>query len=83
MASADKILTVEYFKESTHKEDVLSGFHIPRFELSDNENYWVNVAFARYYGIKGVRMIKENTDSDSVQKETVKTEAIPAGSQSR
>ena len=39
--------------------EMLSGFHIPGFELSEDENNWVNVAFSRYYGIKGIRMVKE------------------------
>lgn len=39
--------------------DRLSGFHVPSFELSEDENDWTNVAFSRYYGIKGVRMLKK------------------------
>ena len=37
----------------------------PMFE---DENFWSNVAFSRYYGIKGIRMIKnksQQTDFDS------------------
>lgn len=36
----------------------MSGFHILYYEMSDNENDWRNVAFSRYYGIKGIRMIQ-------------------------
>lgn len=36
-----------------------SGLHIITYSLSDKENDWRNVAFARYYGIKGIRMVKE------------------------
>ena len=61
-------------------EDLFSGFHIPFFELSENENRWENVAFARYYGIKGIRMEK---DKDDLKQEIVKTEASPAIPQSR
>ena len=56
------ILTVKPFKETSRTEAVLSGFHIPGFELSNDENYWTNVAFARYYGIKGIRMLKEDKE---------------------
>lgn len=33
-----------------------SHFHLINFNLSSNENDWSNVAFSRYYGIKGIRM---------------------------
>ena len=52
----EEILIVDAFKEPSHLEDMLSGFHIPVYELSDNENDWKNVDFARYYGISGIRM---------------------------
>ena len=35
-----------------------SYFHLNFYRMSDDENDWRNVAFSRYYGIKGVRMIK-------------------------
>ena len=38
-----------------------SGFHLLLYEMSEDENDWRNVAFSRYYGIKGVRMVKEET----------------------
>ena len=38
---------------------MLSGFHIIDNELSEDENSWENVSFARYYGIMGVRVVKE------------------------
>ena len=37
----------------------MSGFHILYFEMSEDVNDWRNVAFSRYYGIKGIRMIKQ------------------------
>ena len=40
-----------------------SCFHIMTVEMSDNENDWRNAAFARYYGIKGIRMIKRESDN--------------------
>ena len=36
-----------------------SCFHIMTTEMSENTNDWRNVAFSRYYGIKGIRMIKQ------------------------
>ena len=35
----------------------LSGFHLLFYKMSVDEKDWRNVAFARYYGIKAVRMI--------------------------
>ena len=40
-----------------------SCFHIMTVEMSDNENDWRNAAFSRYYGIKGIRMIKRESDN--------------------
>lgn len=40
----------------------LSYFHLINFKLSSNENDWRNVAFSRYYGIKGIRMVKEQEE---------------------
>lgn len=39
-----------------------SGLHILSFEMSEDENFWSNVAFSRYYGIKGIRMVKQKTE---------------------
>ena len=36
----------------------LSGYRLLFYKMSDDENDWRNVAFARYYGIKGIRMTK-------------------------
>lgn len=35
-----------------------SYFHLNFYRMADDENDWRNVAFSRYYGIKGVRMVK-------------------------
>lgn len=56
--SADTILIVKPFKGSGALKDFLSGYHLSYFDLSEDVNDWGNVAFARYYGIKGVRMVK-------------------------
>ena len=57
----DRVLEVKQFKELTKWEEMAGGFHIPGFELSENEKNWINVAFSRYYGIKGIRMEKEKS----------------------
>ena len=59
MENKEAVLTVSGFKEVSILEDMMSGFHLPINELSENERDWKNVAFARYYKIKGIRMLKE------------------------
>ena len=58
--SPDTILTVKQFKGSGKLKDLLSGYHLSYYDLSEDANNWVNIAFARYYGIKGIRMVKES-----------------------
>ena len=55
----DYVITVEAMKEPSDNEDLYTVLHTMSYELSDDENEWKNVAFARYYGIKGIRMVKE------------------------
>ena len=47
----------------------LSGLHLLFYEMSEDENDWRNVAFARYHGIKGVRMIKRNLEKPDAKKQ--------------
>ncbi|MBR0123768.1 MAG: hypothetical protein IJM03_00300 [Treponema sp.] len=37
-----------------------SYYHLISFKMSEDEKDWRNVAFARYYGIKGIRMVKRD-----------------------
>lgn len=60
ISKRDEILVVDSFKKPSKLTDMMSGYHIPNYELSDDENDWKNVDFARYYGIKGIRMIKSH-----------------------
>ena len=46
-----------FHQKPSRLENFLSGFHTFENNMSDNENDWRNVAFARYYGIKGIRVI--------------------------
>ena len=59
MKSNAETLIVKPMEKTEQKTEILSGLHIPGFALSENENAWLNVAFARYYGIKGIRMVDE------------------------
>lgn len=60
--SGGDIISVKPLPNSERKAEIMSGYHIPGFELSEDENSWINVAFARYYGIKGIRVLKENKE---------------------
>ena len=55
----DKILEVDSLQLVNDVVRKASGFHLMTVEMSDNENEWRNVAFARYYNIKGIRIIKQ------------------------
>ena len=54
----EAILTVSGFNNVSILEDMMSGFHLPIYELSEDEKDWKNVDFSRYYKIKGIRMVK-------------------------
>lgn len=56
----EKVIEVAPLEETSRNVEVLSGFHIPGFELSKDENNWINMAVSRYYGVKGIRMIKKD-----------------------
>ena len=63
--SENSILTYRYsLRKRTRLEDLLSGCNTFDNILSKDPNFWENVAFARYYGIKGIRMIKENSNNN-------------------
>ncbi len=36
---------------------LLTGMHVVEMDLSDDDGNWRNVAFARYFGLKGVHVI--------------------------
>lgn len=55
----ETVLTVKPFKKASRTETLLSGFHIVENELLEDDKSWENVAFARYYGIKGIRVSAE------------------------
>lgn len=77
-----KILIVNNFNRSSKLEDMMSGFHIPNYELSEDESDWKNVAFARYYGIKGIRMVRNKNESEKERTKAL-SESNPTVPQSR
>lgn len=56
----NNVILVSSFHPVHDKIDKLSHFHLIDFKLSADENNWCNVAFSRYYGIKGIRMVKKD-----------------------
>ena len=55
----NSVLIVAPCRTASKTEVLASGFHIINNDLSEDADSWENVAFARYYGIKGIRMAKE------------------------
>ena len=58
----EHVITVNGLKPVSETLENFSGLHILAFEMSEDENFWNNVAFSRYYGIKGIRMVKQKTE---------------------
>ena len=56
------VITVNALKPVGETLENASGLHIPSFEMLEDENFWSNVAFSRFYGIKGIRMVKQNVE---------------------
>ena len=56
------ILCTEPFQKNGKAIDFLSGYHTFDTDISDNADCWVNVAFARYYDIKGIRVPYKDAD---------------------
>lgn len=53
-ASEDQVLEVENF-ESTDRLYFATGMHLVNVPLSSDENSWENVAYSKYYKIKGIK----------------------------
>jgi len=54
---ANVILVVESFPKASKVSEFLSGYHTFDNNFSDDADSWTNVSFARYYGIKGIRVL--------------------------
>jgi hypothetical protein len=63
----NSVLPVRPFRKAGKTEVLMSGFHIVENDLSDDAGNWENVAFARYYGIKGVRTEKDNNNETDLR----------------
>lgn len=64
--NSQNIIILKPLRKASDMEDLLSGLHIPNYELYNDENQWVNIAFSRYYGIKGIRMESNRKDSEDM-----------------
>ena len=51
------ILDIEPFPEPEKVVNFLSGYHTFDINASKDVNSWTNVSFARYYGLKGIRVL--------------------------
>ena len=58
----EHVITVNALTPVGETLENASGLHILSFAMSEDENFWNNVAFSRYYGIKGIRMVKQKTE---------------------
>ena len=63
--SKDSVVDIMAFREISLKEHIMSGYHITDMGISSDENDWKNAAFARYYGIKGIRIVKNKVNLDT------------------
>ena len=64
LKSEEVVLEVQPEKELSLATHVMSAYHVVGLGISEDEKEWKNVAFARYYGIKGIRMVKEKKDNN-------------------
>ena len=55
-ANSDEIIEVSNYLPST-KLFWASGMHVPVLIFAYDEKNWINISFARYFGIKGVRAV--------------------------
>ena len=62
--SKDSVVDIMPFREISLKEHIMSGYHITAMGISDDENDWKNISFARYYGIKGIRIVNHKNCFD-------------------
>ena len=54
----EEIVTVSSLVPVNESIVNMSGLHILFYKMSEDSNDWRNIAFSRYYGIKGIRMVK-------------------------
>ena len=61
-SSRKQTLCVRPFRTVSFEENLVSGLHVSNYNLDKNEYNWKNVAFARYYDIQGIRMVKRDKE---------------------
>ena len=58
-APSETVFIIKPFRKASSIEERLSGFHILYYNLSADEHNPSNIAFSRYYKIKGIKMVQE------------------------
>ena len=58
-APSNIVVDIKPFRKASGLEERMSGFHILYYNLSTDEKNPSNTAFARYYKLKGIRMIQK------------------------
>ena len=56
------IISVDKIKPPSEHEDLYTTLHLLRYDISENEREWKNVALARYYHVKGIRSKKKQIE---------------------
>ena len=62
----ETVVTVPALRPVSETIANASGLHILYYEMTKNENDWRNVAFARYFGIRGIRLVDENVEREKL-----------------
>lgn len=57
-----RVITVKKIEPPSEHEDCYTTLHLLRYDISEDECEWKNVAFARYYHIKGIRSQKNSNE---------------------
>ena len=57
-----RVITVKKIEPPSEHEDLYTTLHLLRYDISEDECEWKNVAFARYYHIKGIRSQKNSNE---------------------
>ena len=59
----NRIIVVEKIKSPSQHEDLYTTLHLLRYDISEDEYEWKNVALARYYQVKGIRSRKTSNEN--------------------
>ena len=60
----DQIVIVHSLMPVSETVANMTGLRLLFYKMSEDANDWRNVAFSRYYGIKGIRMIKQKSEQE-------------------